>query len=641
MAGSLWQRLARGRGLPVEDCLNRRHRSASSRADGSRAHLAVPMIAHGATAPTEAEAVAAWRREVLQKVFAYMFFLLAAILTAEVGLSLHSGQWHALPSLAMALLLQGVAAFAKFLSVRARARVFTAAACIGVAFSLPTLGFALPIPFVIALMTLTLLALCVGRRAALMALLLLLLTIIADACYVCFIRNAAPGGLPAQAEAVLDPTQFVNWLRITLIFGGVALAIIGSVGFLVRRLEQAVEHNRGLFLSLEQLSREKISALEQREILQDKVRRSSELQLLGLLSATVAHDFNNLLMVIIGNASALKRELRGEAREDAADIERAGEQAAELCRRLLTLSGERMSGDEVTELNQFVEGELSILRRLVTTRITLEWTPGPPLWLKAARTELRQALLNLCANARDAMPKGGRLLIATSRVERARPGETSRAAFACLQVGDTGTGMDATVRERIFEPFFTTKGKAKGTGLGMAVVSAALERNQAFLDLQTELGKGSTFSLFFPLLDAQPLDSQTFPAAHAQLSGGETLLVVDDDEGARKMLTRYLQAHGYTLLIASDGEEALEILRGQQKIDLVVTDAVMPKLGGRALFELVRDDRPNLPFLFCSGFPAGTIPADFLEAPGRALLSKPFSEEALLQRVRQLLDAVV
>src|SRR6478736_18780 len=590
-------------------------------------------------APTAAEAVAEWRGEVLQRVFAYMFFLLSAIFVAELALSLRSGRWHALPALGVAIVLQAVAAFAKLFSLRARAGVFTAAACIGLGFGLPTLGFALPIPFIVALMTLTLLALCVGRRAALIGLVLLLLTIVADAGYVCFFRDAATEAAISRAQDVLDPSRFVNWLRVALIFGGVAVAIIGSVGFLVRRLEQAVAHNYSLFRSLEQMTSDKISALEQREILQDKVRRANELQLLGLLSATVAHDFNNLLMVILGNASALKMSLRGDAWEDAADIERAGEQAAELCRRLLTLSGERISGNEVTKLNRFIEGKLSILRRLVTSRVILEWQPGPPLWLKAARTELRQALLNLSANARDAMPDGGRLQISTTRVHRPRPGQEEAAAFACLTISDTGIGMDAAVRDRIFEPFFTTKGKAKGTGLGMAVVSAALERNHGFLDLHTDLGKGTRFSLFFPLLERQPPDSHAFPAATSTLSGRETLLVVDDDEGTRKMLTRYLQKHGYTLLLASDGHEALQILHGEQKIDLVVTDAVMPKLGGRDLFDLVHGDRPNLPFLFCSGFPAGTIPADFLESPGRALLSKPFSEEALLQRVRQLLDA--
>jgi CheY-like chemotaxis protein len=289
-------------------------------------------------------------------------------------------------------------------------------------------------------------------------------------------------------------------------------------------------------------------------------------------------------------------------------------------------------------LNGLVEAELPILRRLVTSRVEVEWTPGPALWLNCARTEMRQALLNLCANARDAMPRGGRLRLSTARVERARPEQETALAFARLAIADDGVGMDAATRERIFEPFFTTKGKGKGTGLGMAVVSAAVERNGGFLELETQPGAGSTFTLFFPLVDA-PAESTLHPIGQDRpVSGRETVLVVDDDEGARKMLTRYLQKHGYTIHTANDGQEALEVLARSPQVDLIVSDAVMPGLGGRELLDAVSKERPELPFLFCSGFPAGTISAEILASPHRALLPKPFSEEALLREVRELLE---
>lgn len=457
---------------------------------------------HGhAQLPTGPEAMAEWRREVLQKVFTYMFGFLALLLVVETALSLRSQQWHAVPALAVAVGFQAVAAFATTWSIRARSTVFATAACVGLGFGLPTLGFGLPVPFIVAAMTLTLLALCVSQRFALVALGTLVTVMLVAAVYVCFLRAPLPVAL-GRRQAILDPNHFSNWLRVIAVFAAVGGAIIGAIGFLLRRLEEAVNHNGHLFLSFEQASRDKIQALEQREILHAKVQRASELQLLGMLAATVAHDFNNLLMVIQGNAALLHGHVAGEAQESVTDIQGAVERATDLCRRLLTLAGERVSQDEDADLNRLVEAELPILRRLVTSQVSLEWQPGPALWIKCARTEMRQALLNLCANARDAMPNGGRLKLSATLATRQSPGQYTPKAYACLSVCDTGVGMDAATRDKIFEPFFTTKGKTKGTGLGMTVVSAAIERQSGFLELDSTPGKGTTFSLFFPIVAA-------------------------------------------------------------------------------------------------------------------------------------------
>jgi CheY-like chemotaxis protein len=236
--------------------------------------------------------------------------------------------------------------------------------------------------------------------------------------------------------------------------------------------------------------------------------------------------------------------------------------------------------------------------------------------------------------------EGGHLRISTAEVQRRLPRQEKLATLASLVISDDDVGMDAETRSKIFEPFFTTKGKGRGTGLGMAVVSAAVERHAGFLELESEPGKGTTFSLFFPLAEEPPDDTaMPTPSSLPMSPGRETVLVVDDDEGSRKMLTRYLQKHGYTLLTASDGQQALEILARTDKVDLIVSDSVMPRLSGRELLDAVSKQRPDMPFLFCSGFPAGAISADVLESPHRALLVKPFSEEALLDKVRQLLEA--
>jgi len=583
--------------------------------------------------------VVAWRVEVLPKVFTYMFGLLAAIWLVEAALSLRSGQWHALPALGLAVVLQGIAAFARRLTARARAAVFTAAALLGLGMGLPVLGFLFPVPFIVACLTLTLLALCVSQRFAFLALATLVLVILCAGIDVCFLR-AVPMPAPlADTQHIVDPNHFGNWIRVAVIFGAVGVAIIGSVEFLVRRLTEAVSHNAGLFSSLEQESRDKIRAMEEREVLKDKVRRSDELHLLGLLSATVAHDFNNLLMVILGNAEAIKPSVAGQAREDVGEIERACERAGDLCRSLLTLAGERISADEVAELNRLVEEELPIVRRLVTSRVTVEWAPGPAVWVKCARKEMRQALLNLCANARDAMPQGGRLRVATARVERVRPGGAATPiAHACLSIADNGTGMDAATRDRIFEPFFTTKGKTKGTGLGMTVVSAAVERQGGFLELETELGRGTTFSLFFPLVE-QPAGVGVSPVAPSQAAPprAQTVLVVDDDEGSRKVLARYLQRNAYAVLTATDGQDALDLLARGPKVDLVISDTLMPRMGGEPCSTPSARSAPTSRSCSAAAMPTATSPAKSWRCQTAPCWSSPSQKTRSWREVRRLL----
>jgi CheY-like chemotaxis protein len=199
--------------------------------------------------------------------------------------------------------------------------------------------------------------------------------------------------------------------------------------------------------------------------------------------------------------------------------------------------------------------------------------------------------------------------------------------------------MDEATRQRIFEPFFTTKSKTKGTGLGMAVVVAAVEQHAGFVEVESSPGAGTTFSVFLPLVAAPRGQAATHGAgAPNTLSGTETILVVDDDQAVLKTLRRYLEKHGYSVLGASTGEEAIDVFLHAERLDLVVSDVVMPTMGGVALFQTVNERSPGLPFLFCSGLPAGGIAPEILELPHRALLAKPFSEQVLLRKVRQLLD---
>lgn len=584
------------------------------------------------------EALSQWRHRVLQRMFLYVFVFLAGLLCLELANSVRTGHWHALPALSVAVVLQGVAALAQRSPVLVRAVAFTLASCVGIGIGIPVVGFGLPLPFVFGMMTITLLAVCVGRQFAFVSLTAIVVVILGAAYYVCFVA-AEPPLEATTSPSVLDSTTFPNWLRVVGGFALASSAVIFSIGSLFRRLEQAVERKSKLLEILKRESQDKIQALEARERMTEQLRRSSELHALGMLAAGVAHDFNNLLVVIMANSSALKEEASGVEREMLEEVEQASEQAADLCRRLLTLGRERVSKDEKAELNALIEADLPLVRRLMSSRVEVHWRPGPELWFRAAKVEFRQLLLNLCANARDAMPDGGELTISTSVVTRTRPNGTTPQTFALLSVADQGTGMDDETITRLFEPFFTTKANTTGTGLGMAVVAAAVEQHKALIEVSSTLGKGTTICILLPTVDP-PAEQDVVGngLSPRELTGKERVLVVDDDERVVRTVRRSLESHGYTVLSASDGSKALQAL-SHSTVDLVISDVSMPNMGGLQLLERVHRDYPQVAFMLCSAVPAGSAAEHFMLEAHLTLLPKPFSEATLLTKVRELLMA--
>jgi len=581
--------------------------------------------------PADQTLVERWRLQVLDRVFLHMFLLIGFIWLVLVAESLITGQSRPIGPLGLATALQALAAFVKSWSTRWRAGAFVAAACVGLGTSLPALGLRMPNPFVVAGTTLVIVALCVGRRFALAALAVIAGVILVAGVWVAF-------GARGPTSLAPGPANFAVWLHVIVVFVVTSYLVIHAVDFLVRKTADAMAHNGLLFDGLKAESKARIQALEEKQALEENARRSHELQLLGLLAANVAHDFNNLLVVILGNADLLKESVSEADRADLLQIESAGQRAADLCRRLLTLGRESVVEYQPLELGSVVEGELSLLRTMATAKVNLTFECARPVWMLGARSEVRQILLNLCANARDAMPNGGSIAIVIDQVERLRPGASASSPHVRLTVRDQGIGMNAETRERLFEPFFTTKSRSGGTGLGMPIVKAAVEQQGGCLELESEPGRGTTFSLYFPVVDPGATAPQR-RHEEERLEGTETVLLVDDDEGVRRVLERYLTRHGYQVLVAKNGQEGLRMFGAHRStIGLVVSDAIMPHLGGAAMCEEIMRHAPELPFLFCSGFAAATLSLGDRGPQHRRILAKPFNERTFLQHVRSLLD---
>jgi len=400
-----------------------------------------------------------------------------------------------------------------------------------------------------------------------------------------------------------------------------------------------------------------ITAFKQAQVdharLTEQLRQAQKMEAIGRLAGGVAHDFNNLLTVILSCSSELRAALADglpPSGEDVEAIHAAGERARDLTRQLLSFARKQVIAPVPLDLSEVVVRAEKLLRRVLGEDVELDVSAAPGLWpVYADPGQLEQVLMNLAVNARDAMPGGGRLLLATRNVDvreadaRGRPGE-----WVCLTVRDTGAGMSAEVQEHLFEPFFTTKPAGAGTGLGLATVYGIVDQAGGHVSVDSAPGKGAQFDLWFPRTrrpEAAGLDAAGEPHPRR---GTETVLVVEDDALVRNLTVRVLRGAGYRVLVASRGSEALEVVREGPAPDLVVTDVVLPGVGGRDLAAALREAQPDLPVLYVSGYTGDAIADRDALAPGilrqaqdrSEFLPKPFTGRALLERVRNMLDGV-
>ena len=385
----------------------------------------------------------------------------------------------------------------------------------------------------------------------------------------------------------------------------------------------------------------------EKRVLERQLRMAQKMEAIGRLSGGIAHDFNNLLGVIIGYSALLKRKLTESKAlfDHALEIEKAGQRAASLTKQLLAFSRQQVLTPSVLNLNTLATDMEKMLPRLlgedIEVRLVLDSELGQ---VKADQSQIEQVIMNLAVNARDAMPVGGKLRILTSNVEldrkyaRSHPGSKT-GHFVMLSVTDTGTGMDSETLAHIFEPFFTTKERGKGTGLGLATVYGVVKQSNGYIWVDSKLGEGTSFQVYLPRHNEQVLVEEQKNDTEEKLRGSESILLVEDADPLRKLAHTFLESAGFHVMTAESGERAMEVVAGYLgTFDLLLTDVIMPGMNGRVLSEQLLPRQPGMKVLSMCGDTDSSLTGHGVLDPGTNLLHKPFTEEVLIRKIREVLD---
>ncbi len=382
--------------------------------------------------------------------------------------------------------------------------------------------------------------------------------------------------------------------------------------------------------------------------LKDQLRQSQKMEAVGRLAGGIAHDFNNLMTVVTGYSELLlaQHSPADPERRALEEIGKAGNRATLLTSQLLAFSRKQVLHPKVIDLGEVVSGIEKMLQRLIGEDIVLVTTAGPGLWkVHADPSQVEQVVMNLAVNARDAMPGVGSLSLSLANVTlnesfvRSHEG-VNAGQYVALTVRDTGCGMDSQTISRIFEPFFTTKEVGKGTGLGLATVYGIVKQSNGYIDVESVVGAGTTFRVYFPRTAEETAKAGETEASRDSLGGRETILVVEDEKAVRDLVVDVLSGKGYRVLSADEGREGLRLFEERREpVDLLITDLVMPVMGGRELAIRLQDERPGMNVLFMSGYTEGNGIESGGGRPGFRFLQKPFLPNDLLRKVREILDA--
>ncbi len=385
-----------------------------------------------------------------------------------------------------------------------------------------------------------------------------------------------------------------------------------------------------------------------RAALQTQLIQAQKMEAVGQLAGGVAHDFNNILTAVLMNLNLLQGEpgLSPEVREGLTEIEGEAKRAANLTRQLLLFSRRHVLQTRTLDLNSLLGNLVKMLRRLIGEQIALELSGAScDVWIEADPGMIEQVVMNLVVNARDAMPKGGRITLNVQALEVdpahcARNHEARPGSFACLVVADTGDGMDDATQQRIFEPFFTTKGAGRGTGLGLATVYGIVKQHKGWLEVQSAVGQGTTFRVYLPLCPVVPAGEPSLPKSKFSPRGTETILLVEDADAVRRATASTLGQLGYRVVEAANSHEALALWpRERANVDLLLTDMVMPgEITGQELGQRLRRDKPSLKCLLVSGYSRDLAQAGFSPHQETAFMPKPLDPAALAEKIRDCLD---
>ncbi|HXI90336.1 MAG TPA: response regulator [Blastocatellia bacterium] len=421
------------------------------------------------------------------------------------------------------------------------------------------------------------------------------------------------------------------------------------------RVEQEVRAlNERLTLEVKETNSELVEEAAERRVAEEalvesekRLQHSQTMEAIGTLAGGVAHDFNNLLTAIIGNAQLALAGLQPEdpLYDRLIEIENSGKRGAELTRQLLIFSRRERLAPSTTDLNYTIGEFAKMLRRIIGEDVELRFQAAADLSTVFADSgQMEQVLMNLAGNARDAMPGGGELIIETQNIvvdqgycrtrPYARPGK-----YVQISVTDTGAGMDTETQQRIFEPFFTTKEAGKGTGLGLALAYGIIKQHDGMIEVYSEVGHGTTFKIYLPAQE-NAVEEKVHETEPVLRGGAETILVAEDEESLQRLLKGMLTSLGYTVILTSDGESAVEAYASRHdQIDLVLLDMVMPRMGGREAYERMRPFGNAVPAIFMSGYSAEIARSRFVLETGAAFIQKPYGIAALGHKVRETLDA--
>jgi len=390
-----------------------------------------------------------------------------------------------------------------------------------------------------------------------------------------------------------------------------------------------------------------LSDISTSKLLEDRLRLTQKMEVLGQFAGAIAHDFNNLTMVLLGVTELIRRSWSDDARlqQELAVIHRVAQGAADLSQSLLSFAKKRTLDPVELSLNELINDMMPLLRRLLPDGISLRRIAGRDVGVvRLDRTQMEQVLLNLVANARDAMPDGGDIIIETGTkrldiTSAQAKGSATQELYAFVSVRDTGDGMSEETLSHVFDPFFTTKQPGSGTGLGLAAVYTAVQMHGGFIDVSSAPGVGTDFLVYLPQVQVSG-EHQQIERSPAPAEGGcETLLIVDDNAELREVMRGYLESMGYRALTAEDGQQALMILRrATPRIELVITDLSMPHTNGIELFEQGQALDPAMQFLLCTGFADDSVTSEIADKANVAFMQKPFTTHTLAHKVRELLD---
>ncbi len=389
--------------------------------------------------------------------------------------------------------------------------------------------------------------------------------------------------------------------------------------------------------------------ITEQKLMEQQFIQSQKIEAVGRLAGGVAHDFNNLLTIITGYSQLVRDQLKAEdpLRPHVEEVIAAADRAAALTRQLLAFSRKQVLAPQILDLNQIIQNLSKMLRRLIGEDIEIRNVLSPTLGrVQADPAQIEQIIINLALNARDAMPRGGKLIVETADadLDQAYAGRHMAMVagrYVMLAVTDTGIGMDEETQAHIFEPFFTTKEKGKGTGLGLAMVYGTVKQSGGYIWVYSEPGRGTTFKVYLPRVEDTSEVIAPPPSASAEVPrGSETILLVEDEEGVRSMVRGVLESHGYRVLEAQQARDVLQYCQNESgTIHLLLTDVVMPKMSGRELAERVIALHPETRVLYMSGYTDDAIVHHGVLNPGLAFIQKPFTPEALMRKVREVLDA--